>query len=38
VELCTQFLTPRGKPFKIAVDPFKTFGYNRTDSFQNAQA
>lgn len=38
VELCTQFLTPRGKPFKIAVEPFKTFGYNRTVSFQNAQA
>ena len=37
VELCNTFLTTCGKPFKISVEPFKNFGYNRTVSFQKAQ-
>lgn len=37
VELCEKYLSTSGKPFKINVEPFKTFGYNRTVSFQKAQ-
>lgn len=37
VERCQHFLSTCGKPFKISVEPFKTFGYNRTISFQKAQ-
>jgi tetratricopeptide (TPR) repeat protein len=37
VSLCQTFLSTKGKPFKIAVEPFKNFGYNRTVSFQTAQ-
>jgi len=37
VEVCRQFLSSCGKPFKISVEPFKNFGYNRTISFQKAQ-
>jgi len=37
VEVCNQFLSSCGKPFKISVEPFKNFGYNRTVSFQKAQ-
>ena len=38
VEICEKYLASKGKPFKIAVEPFKNFGYNRTASFLNAQA
>jgi tetratricopeptide (TPR) repeat protein len=31
------FLKGAEKPFKISVEPFKNFGYNRTISFQKAQ-
>ena len=37
VEVCNTFLTASGKPFKVSVEPFKNFGYNRTVSFQKAQ-
>jgi tetratricopeptide (TPR) repeat protein len=37
IELATQFLTEKSKPFKIEIEPFRNFGYNRTISFQNAQ-
>lgn len=37
IELCEQFLIAAGKPFKIFVEPFKNFGYNRTVSFQKAR-
>jgi tetratricopeptide (TPR) repeat protein len=37
VEVCKKFLTESGKPFKVSVEPFKNFGYNRTVSFQKAQ-
>jgi len=37
VERCQHFLSTCGKPFKISVEPFKTFGHNRTVSFQKAQ-
>jgi glycosyltransferase involved in cell wall biosynthesis len=37
VDICEEFLTKTGKPFKISVEPFKNFGYNRTISFQKAQ-
>jgi tetratricopeptide (TPR) repeat protein len=37
VELCLTFLEKSGKPFKISVEPFKNFGYNRTISFQKAR-
>lgn len=36
VEVCNKFLEKCGKPFKVSVEPFKTFGYNRTVSFQKA--
>jgi hypothetical protein len=36
-EICNDFLSNCGKPFKISVEPFKNFGYNRTVSFQKAQ-
>jgi len=36
VEICTNYLEECGKPFKISVEPFKNFGYNRTISFQKA--
>lgn len=37
VEICKNFLSTCGKPFKIEVEPFKNFGYNRTISFLKAQ-
>lgn len=36
VEICKTFLEKCGKPFKISVEPFKNFGYNRTVSFEKA--
>ena len=38
VALCEAYLTKSGKPFTIAVEPFKNFGYNRTVSFEKTQA
>jgi tetratricopeptide (TPR) repeat protein len=38
VELCNTYLADKGKPFKVTVEPFKNFGYNRTVSFERAQA
>ena len=38
IEVATQVLAASGKPYKIAVEAFQNFGYNRTVSFQNAQA
>lgn len=37
VEICEKVLSACGKPYKISVEPFKTFGYNRTISFKKAQ-
>lgn len=37
VEICEKYLKSCGKPYKIAIEPFKNFGYNRTISFQKAQ-
>jgi tetratricopeptide (TPR) repeat protein len=37
VEVCNKYLEKCGKPFKVSVDPFKNFGYNRTISFQKAR-
>ena len=37
VEVCKAFLEKSGKPFKISVEIFKTFGHNRTISFNKAQ-
>ena len=37
VELCNNFLSKCGKPYKVSVEPFKNFGYNRTLSFRNAR-
>ena len=37
VEVCQQVLGKTGKPFKIAVDPFKNFGKSRTVSFEKTQ-
>ena len=37
VEVCKAFLTASGKPFRISVHPFKTFGHNRSISFDEAQ-
>ena len=37
VEICNTFLTASGKPFKVSVEPFKNFGYNRTVSFKKVQ-
>ena len=37
VEICNKFLEKCGKPFNVSVEQFKTFGYNRTISFQKAQ-
>lgn len=37
VSICERYLSEVGKPFKISVEPFKNFGYNRTISFQKAQ-
>jgi tetratricopeptide (TPR) repeat protein len=37
VEVCNTFLLASGKPFKVSVEPFKNFGYNRTVSFKKAQ-
>lgn len=37
VQICEDFLSKTGKPFKISVEPFKNFGYNRTVSFEKAQ-
>ena len=36
-EVCEKFLSSCGKPFKISVEIFKNFGYNRTIAFQKAQ-
>lgn len=37
VELCNTYLLEHQKPFKISVEPFKNFGYNRSISFIKAQ-
>ena len=37
VEVCKAYLTASGKPFRISVHPFKTFGHNRSISFNEAQ-
>jgi tetratricopeptide (TPR) repeat protein len=37
VAVCEKYLSGVGKPFKISVELFKNFGYNRTVSFQKAQ-
>jgi len=37
VELCEKYLSSCGKPYKINIEPFKNFGYNRTVSYQKAQ-
>jgi tetratricopeptide (TPR) repeat protein len=37
IELATDFLNEKSKPFKIEIEPFRNFGYNRTVSFRNAQ-
>ena len=37
VEVCNNFLSASKKPFKVSVEPFKNFGYNRTVSFEKAQ-
>jgi tetratricopeptide (TPR) repeat protein len=37
VEVCEKYLSTCGKPFKISVEPFKNFGYNRTVSYQKTQ-
>lgn len=37
IEVCKDVLTRFGKPFKISVELFKNFGYNRSVSFLKAQ-
>ena len=37
VEVCNNFLSTCGKPFKISVEPFRNFGFNRTISFEKVQ-
>lgn len=37
VSVCDEYLKTTGKPYKISVEPFKNFGYNRSVSFQKAQ-
>jgi tetratricopeptide (TPR) repeat protein len=37
VEICNTFLIASGKPFKVSVEPFKNFGFNRTVSFKKTQ-
>jgi tetratricopeptide (TPR) repeat protein len=37
VEVCEKYLSACGKPYKINVEPFKNFGYNRTVSYEKAQ-
>ena len=37
VKCCQDFLSTCGKPFIINVEPFQTFGHNRTISFQKSQ-
>lgn len=37
VEVCKAYLTASGKPFRISVHPFKTFGYSRSISFDESQ-
>ena len=37
VDICNTFLSTCGKPFKVFVEPFKNFGYNRTVSFEVSQ-
>ena len=37
VDVCRAYLDACGKPYKISVELFKNFGYNRTISFQKAQ-
>ena len=37
VAICESYLATCGSPYLISVEPFRTFGYNRTVSFQKAQ-
>ena len=37
IEICKEVLSKCGKPYKISVEPFKNFGYNRTVSFKKTQ-
>jgi tetratricopeptide (TPR) repeat protein len=37
VEIVREHLSKSGKPFKISIEPFKNFGYNRSISFTMAQ-
>jgi tetratricopeptide (TPR) repeat protein len=37
VEVCKAYLTSSGKPFRITIHPFKTFGHNRSISFDESQ-
>jgi glycosyltransferase involved in cell wall biosynthesis len=37
VAICEKYLATCGSPYLISVEPFRTFGYNRTVSFQKAQ-
>lgn len=37
VELCEKILSASGKPYKISVEAFKNFGYNRSVSFVKTQ-
>lgn len=37
VQVCNNYLEKCGKPFKISVEPFKNFGYNRSVSFKKTQ-
>ena len=36
VEVCKAYLTASGKPFRISIHPFKTFGHNRSISFNES--
>jgi tetratricopeptide (TPR) repeat protein len=37
VDVCNKYLEKCGKPYKVSIEPFKNFGYNRTISFQKAR-
>ena len=37
VSICNNFLSTSGKPFKVSIEPFKNFGYNRSVSFLKVQ-
>lgn len=37
VAICKAYLSTCGIPYLLSVEPFRTFGYNRTVSFQKAQ-